>query len=261
MAVVSSYVKISFCFNSNENCFVLTFGMHFIDADLFAMHIQLEQMCCGLDCLWWLFHLKRWLHESLCHYAMQLVLVKRWLSAGYIRRIHTMLSMTSSCSTFEPNVSNIGQFAYERGFGCAQYARIWGESGDVSDKSCHFEGLNCKPSCIPAFVSLVWYHPLGKTKLDYWCFGIVFRNHMNVKYDCITSPNEYCTGMFFRYGIVVRCFIFIFFMSKRYGWSCFSVQVRNFERSFFKMWNLNCSGAHPRAFKVVEDDLQFPHNQ
>nr|XP_024378195.1 probable UDP-N-acetylglucosamine--peptide N-acetylglucosaminyltransferase SEC isoform X2 [Physcomitrium patens]PNR52544.1 hypothetical protein PHYPA_008918 [Physcomitrium patens] len=37
--------------------------------------------------------------------------------------------------------------------------------------------------------------------------------------------------------------------------------VRNFERSFFKMWNLNCSGAHPRAFKVVEDDLQFPHNQ
>lgn len=39
------------------------------------------------------------------------------------------------------------------------------------------------------------------------------------------------------------------------------VQVRNFERSFFKMWNLYCSGAHPQPFKVFEDDVQFPNNQ
>ncbi|XP_044499771.1 probable UDP-N-acetylglucosamine--peptide N-acetylglucosaminyltransferase SEC [Mangifera indica] len=34
--------------------------------------------------------------------------------------------------------------------------------------------------------------------------------------------------------------------------------VKNLERSYFKMWNLHCSGQKPQHFKVTENDLDFP---
>ncbi|CAO2045810.1 unnamed protein product [Urochloa humidicola] len=37
--------------------------------------------------------------------------------------------------------------------------------------------------------------------------------------------------------------------------------VRNFERSYYKMWNLYCSGRHPEPFKVEEDDTEFPFDR
>ncbi|KAK4585603.1 hypothetical protein RGQ29_023025 [Quercus rubra] len=36
--------------------------------------------------------------------------------------------------------------------------------------------------------------------------------------------------------------------------------VRNLERSYFKMWNLHCSGQHPQPFKVSENDVEFPYD-
>ncbi|XP_038698226.1 probable UDP-N-acetylglucosamine--peptide N-acetylglucosaminyltransferase SEC isoform X2 [Tripterygium wilfordii] len=37
--------------------------------------------------------------------------------------------------------------------------------------------------------------------------------------------------------------------------------VRNLERSYFKMWNLHCSGEKPQHFKVTEDDMDFPYDR
>ncbi|KAL5542799.1 hypothetical protein UlMin_010509 [Ulmus minor] len=37
--------------------------------------------------------------------------------------------------------------------------------------------------------------------------------------------------------------------------------VRNLERSYYKMWNLNCSGQQPQPFKVTENDAEFPYNR
>lgn len=37
--------------------------------------------------------------------------------------------------------------------------------------------------------------------------------------------------------------------------------VKNLERSYFKMWNLHCSGQKPQHFKVVEKDMEFPHDR
>lgn len=37
--------------------------------------------------------------------------------------------------------------------------------------------------------------------------------------------------------------------------------VRNLERSYFKMWNLYCSGQHPQPFKVTENDEEFPYDR
>ncbi|XP_010550828.1 PREDICTED: probable UDP-N-acetylglucosamine--peptide N-acetylglucosaminyltransferase SEC [Tarenaya hassleriana] len=37
--------------------------------------------------------------------------------------------------------------------------------------------------------------------------------------------------------------------------------VRNLERSYFKMWNLHCSGQQPQHFKVAEDDVEFPDDK
>ncbi|KAH0634483.1 hypothetical protein KY284_037269 [Solanum tuberosum] len=37
--------------------------------------------------------------------------------------------------------------------------------------------------------------------------------------------------------------------------------VRNLERSYFKMWNLYCSGQHPQHFKVIENDAEFPFDR
>ncbi|XP_059295862.1 probable UDP-N-acetylglucosamine--peptide N-acetylglucosaminyltransferase SEC isoform X2 [Lycium ferocissimum] len=37
--------------------------------------------------------------------------------------------------------------------------------------------------------------------------------------------------------------------------------VRNLERSYFKMWNLYCSGQHPQPFKVTENDSEFPFDR
>ncbi|XP_021281600.1 probable UDP-N-acetylglucosamine--peptide N-acetylglucosaminyltransferase SEC [Herrania umbratica] len=37
--------------------------------------------------------------------------------------------------------------------------------------------------------------------------------------------------------------------------------VRNLERSYFKMWNLYCSGQQPQHFKVTENDFDFPYNR
>ncbi|KAI0489433.1 hypothetical protein KFK09_029276 [Dendrobium nobile] len=37
--------------------------------------------------------------------------------------------------------------------------------------------------------------------------------------------------------------------------------VRNLERSYFRMWNLHCSGNEPQNFKVVEDDSEFPYDR
>ncbi|OMO84608.1 Tetratricopeptide TPR-1 [Corchorus capsularis] len=34
--------------------------------------------------------------------------------------------------------------------------------------------------------------------------------------------------------------------------------VRNLERSYFKMWNIHCSGQQPQHFKVTENDFDFP---
>nr|XP_016512244.1 PREDICTED: probable UDP-N-acetylglucosamine--peptide N-acetylglucosaminyltransferase SEC [Nicotiana tabacum] len=36
--------------------------------------------------------------------------------------------------------------------------------------------------------------------------------------------------------------------------------VRNLERSYFKMWNLYCSGQHPQPFKVTENNMEFPYD-
>jgi hypothetical protein len=45
-----------------------------------------------------------------------------------------------------------------------QYARIWGESGDVCDKPCYSEVLDCQPSSISTFLTLIRYHPLGNAE-------------------------------------------------------------------------------------------------
>ena len=37
--------------------------------------------------------------------------------------------------------------------------------------------------------------------------------------------------------------------------------VRNLDRAYFKMWNLYCSGQHPRPFKVTENDSEFPYDR
>ncbi|XP_049369936.1 probable UDP-N-acetylglucosamine--peptide N-acetylglucosaminyltransferase SEC isoform X2 [Solanum verrucosum] len=37
--------------------------------------------------------------------------------------------------------------------------------------------------------------------------------------------------------------------------------VRNLERSYFKMWNLYCSGQHPQPFKVTENESGFPFDR
>ncbi|XVF30952.1 hypothetical protein REPUB_Repub16aG0103500 [Reevesia pubescens] len=37
--------------------------------------------------------------------------------------------------------------------------------------------------------------------------------------------------------------------------------VRNLERSYFKMWNLYCSGRQPQHFKVIENDVDFPYDR
>ncbi|XP_010413233.1 PREDICTED: probable UDP-N-acetylglucosamine--peptide N-acetylglucosaminyltransferase SEC isoform X1 [Camelina sativa] len=37
--------------------------------------------------------------------------------------------------------------------------------------------------------------------------------------------------------------------------------VKNLERSYFKMWNLHCSGQQPQHFKVLENDLEFPYDR
>ncbi|KAM1223165.1 hypothetical protein TB2_010465 [Malus domestica] len=37
--------------------------------------------------------------------------------------------------------------------------------------------------------------------------------------------------------------------------------VRNLERSYFKMWNLHCSGQKPHHFKVTENNLEFPYDR
>ncbi|KAF4374583.1 hypothetical protein G4B88_004835 [Cannabis sativa] len=37
--------------------------------------------------------------------------------------------------------------------------------------------------------------------------------------------------------------------------------VRNLERAYFKMWNLDCSGQHPKPFKVTENDSDFPFDR
>lgn len=37
--------------------------------------------------------------------------------------------------------------------------------------------------------------------------------------------------------------------------------VKNLERSYFKMWNLYCSGQKPQHFKVSENDLEFPYDK
>ncbi|TYJ11308.1 hypothetical protein E1A91_A11G267400v1 [Gossypium mustelinum] len=37
--------------------------------------------------------------------------------------------------------------------------------------------------------------------------------------------------------------------------------VRNLERSYFKMWNLYCSGQQPQHFKVTENDFDFPYDR
>ncbi|KAJ7978209.1 Tetratricopeptide repeat (TPR)-like superfamily protein [Quillaja saponaria] len=37
--------------------------------------------------------------------------------------------------------------------------------------------------------------------------------------------------------------------------------VRNLERSYFKMWNLQCAGQQPQHFKVSENDMEFPYDR
>ncbi|XP_022929788.1 probable UDP-N-acetylglucosamine--peptide N-acetylglucosaminyltransferase SEC [Cucurbita moschata] len=37
--------------------------------------------------------------------------------------------------------------------------------------------------------------------------------------------------------------------------------VRNLERSYFKMWNLHCSGQRPQHFKVTENNLEYPFDR
>ncbi|XP_039048945.1 probable UDP-N-acetylglucosamine--peptide N-acetylglucosaminyltransferase SEC isoform X2 [Hibiscus syriacus] len=37
--------------------------------------------------------------------------------------------------------------------------------------------------------------------------------------------------------------------------------VRNLERSYFKMWNLHCSGQQPQHFKITETDFDFPYDR
>ncbi|KAL9289796.1 hypothetical protein ACSQ67_024429 [Phaseolus vulgaris] len=37
--------------------------------------------------------------------------------------------------------------------------------------------------------------------------------------------------------------------------------VRNLERSYFRMWNLHCSGQRPQHFKVTENDLECPYDR
>ncbi|KAL9272079.1 putative UDP-N-acetylglucosamine--peptide N-acetylglucosaminyltransferase SEC [Drosera capensis] len=37
--------------------------------------------------------------------------------------------------------------------------------------------------------------------------------------------------------------------------------VKNLERAYFKMWNLQCSGQQPRPFKVAENDSEFPYDR
>ncbi|GJX49283.1 probable UDP-N-acetylglucosamine--peptide N-acetylglucosaminyltransferase SEC [Tanacetum coccineum] len=36
--------------------------------------------------------------------------------------------------------------------------------------------------------------------------------------------------------------------------------VKNLERSYFKMWNLHCSGQQPQHFKVAENDIEYPYD-
>ncbi|KAL9162279.1 hypothetical protein ABFS82_07G079400 [Erythranthe guttata] len=37
--------------------------------------------------------------------------------------------------------------------------------------------------------------------------------------------------------------------------------VRNLERSYFKMWNMQCAGQNPQHFKVAENDMEFPYDR
>ncbi|XP_021982886.1 probable UDP-N-acetylglucosamine--peptide N-acetylglucosaminyltransferase SEC isoform X2 [Helianthus annuus] len=37
--------------------------------------------------------------------------------------------------------------------------------------------------------------------------------------------------------------------------------VKNLERSYFKMWNLHCSGQQPQHFKVTENDSKYPYDR
>lgn len=37
--------------------------------------------------------------------------------------------------------------------------------------------------------------------------------------------------------------------------------VKNLDRAYFKMWNLYCTGQHPQAFKVTENDVDLPSNR
>ncbi|KAM7250356.1 hypothetical protein ACFE04_022239 [Oxalis oulophora] len=37
--------------------------------------------------------------------------------------------------------------------------------------------------------------------------------------------------------------------------------VKNLERSYFKMWNIHCSGQQPDHFKVKENDKEFPYDR
>ncbi|GAA0184098.1 hypothetical protein LIER_42515 [Lithospermum erythrorhizon] len=37
--------------------------------------------------------------------------------------------------------------------------------------------------------------------------------------------------------------------------------VNNLERSYFKMWNIHCSGQSPQHFKVTENDAEFPYDR
>ncbi|KAI7753871.1 hypothetical protein M8C21_025627 [Ambrosia artemisiifolia] len=36
--------------------------------------------------------------------------------------------------------------------------------------------------------------------------------------------------------------------------------VKNLERSYFRMWNLHCSGQQPQHFKVTENDSEYPYD-
>eukprot|EP00252_Welwitschia_mirabilis_P008351 TRINITY_DN2015_c0_g1_i1.p1 TRINITY_DN2015_c0_g1~~TRINITY_DN2015_c0_g1_i1.p1 ORF type:complete len:985 (+),score=144.77 TRINITY_DN2015_c0_g1_i1:551-3505(+) len=37
--------------------------------------------------------------------------------------------------------------------------------------------------------------------------------------------------------------------------------VRNLDRVYYKMWNLYCSGEHPKHFRVTENDAEFPYDR
>ncbi|KVH97002.1 hypothetical protein Ccrd_000906 [Cynara cardunculus var. scolymus] len=39
-----------------------------------------------------------------------------------------------------------------------------------------------------------------------------------------------------------------------------SRSVKNLERSYFKMWNLHCSGQQPQQLKVADNDFEYPYD-